>query len=99
MKANVYLVSNGSDAIDVCRNKLFDIILMDVQTPGINGFEATKQIKLMYPDVPIILQSAFTLKEDVTKGFNCGCDDYIVKPIDQRKLIAKMNRQFWKRMR
>lgn len=97
-QAKTFHVEDGKAAVKLINDENFDMILMDLQIPGMNGFDTTKKIKELKPQIPIIVQSAFSLQEDIEKGFISGCDDYIVKPIDRQRLIAKINRQFWKQM-
>lgn len=79
---------NGQEAIDICRSsKKIDLILMDIKMPVLNGLEATKYIKQMNADLPIIVQSAYASNADKEIAFNLGCDEYLSKPIDTDKLI------------
>lgn len=55
--------------------------------PGLKGFEATKQIKQLRPDLPIIAQTAYAMSEDREKALNAGCDDYISKPNNPDELL------------
>ena len=78
---------NGIQAVEFVKNiDDIDIILMDIRMPGIDGYEATKQIKQLKPDLPIIVQTAYALNEENTKILSMGCDDYISKPIEISKL-------------
>ena len=86
---------NGIDAIELCReNPDLDLILMDIQMPGINGFEATQNIRKFNKDVIIIAQTAYGLEGDRQKSIDSGCNDYISKPIDQEKLHALIYKHF-----
>jgi signal transduction histidine kinase/CheY-like chemotaxis protein len=84
---------NGREAIDFCESrKDIDIVLMDIGIPIINGFDATREIKRMRPDLPVIAQTAYSTAEDREKIMNAGCDDFISKPIfypDLIPLLAK----------
>jgi len=69
-----------------------DLILMDIQLPGIDGYEATRQIKAM-PDlqkIPIIAVTSYALSGDDVKAFEAGCDAYVAKPFSPRELLAKV---------
>ncbi len=69
-----------------------DLILMDIQLPGIDGYEATRRIKAD-PDlnnIPIIAVTSYALSGDDQKAFTAGCDDYVAKPFSPRKLLAKI---------
>jgi len=80
-------VLDGSKAIEACSdNPDIDIVFMDIKMPGINGYEATKEIKKFRPSLPIIAQTAYALYGDDKKAEYAGCDDYITKPF-KRKTI------------
>ncbi|MDQ1771418.1 response regulator [Labilibaculum sp. A4] len=85
--AEVLWAKNGEDAIEMFNCNKVDLILMDIQMPLMNGFEATKIIKKQNPKIPIISQTAYAMSEDRVKSLNAGCDDYIAKPIPSQKLL------------
>ena len=76
--------NNGSEAIDhFKKNKnAFDLVLMDIRMPNINGYEATRQIKEINPKVPIVAVTAYTHSQGVIECYDSGCDDFIAKPFD-----------------
>ncbi|MGA2296447.1 MAG: ATP-binding protein, partial [FCB group bacterium] len=78
---------NGEEAVELVR-KTPDIalILMDIRMPVMDGIEATKQIKLIRPDLPIIAQTAYAFSEEKNKILSIGCDEYLPKPIENDKL-------------
>jgi len=83
----IIAVNSGLEAIELCRNNAdIDLILMDIQLPKMNGYEATKEIRKFNKDVIIIAQTAYALAGDKEKAISMGCNDYISKPIDQTKL-------------
>lgn len=85
-------VSNGQDAVDVMRGqKDIDLILMDLQLPGMDGVTATKIIKEHHSAIPVIAQSAFVTPQDIQNAFDCGCCDFIKKPIDQKILLSTIS--------
>ncbi|MBK3519781.1 bacteriohemerythrin [Carboxylicivirga marina] len=86
----VITVRDGKEAIEVCQNRHVDIILMDLKMLNVDGFEATERIKELYPRMPIIAQTAYTEEEDERRALNAGCDDFITKPIIQKKLEELM---------
>jgi PAS domain S-box-containing protein len=91
-KINIIWVNNGEKAVkEINTNKNIDIILMDIQMPIMNGFEATEIIKNKFRDIPILAVTAFALEGDRDKIIQAGCDDYISKPIKSAELIAKIN--------
>ena len=82
----------GYEAIEICRNNPdIDLVLMDIQIPGINGYEATRQIRKFNTNVVIIAQTAFAFNGDREKAIAAGCNNYISKPLSKfklRKMIA-----------
>lgn len=85
------LTANGKLAIEKMKTKKYDIILMDLQMPEMNGFEATEYIrKKMKSNIPIIALTADVTTIDVEKCKAVGMNDYIVKPVDERLLYSKL---------
>lgn len=85
------IVKNGKIAIEKLQTNTYDIILMDLQMPEMNGFEATEYIrKTMKSEIPIIALTADVTKADVTKCKEYGLDDYIPKPINENLLYSKI---------
>lgn len=84
---------NGSEAVELC-NLMPDVslVLMDVKMPVMDGFEATRMIKQLKPDLPVIALTAFAFAEDKAKALDAGCDDYLSKPVKQAELLAVMKR-------
>lgn len=86
---------NGKIAVDYClNNENIDIVLMDILMPVLDGYDATRQIKMFRKDLPIIAQTAYALTEDRGKAMNAGCDDFIAKPIGRNELLRKIDRFF-----
>lgn len=84
---------NGKEAVDICKDKPeIDLVLMDLKLPVLNGFEATKQIKKIRPDLPIIAQTAYSTKSEKDEAIAAGCDDFISKPIKEESLNEIMNK-------
>lgn len=88
----IYLVQNGADAIVACQHHTFDLILMDIQMPIMDGLEATQRIKALLGDQtpPIVGVSAHVLQEDLDKAKQAGMDSYLCKPITKDALINKI---------
>jgi len=88
--------SDGAQAIEAVKtNPNINVILMDIKMPNVNGLEATKQIKAMRPQLPVIAQTAYAMQDDEYKALQAGCNDYISKPIDATKLISLMKKYLW----
>ena len=87
----IYYAENGREAVDlVVHNPGINLVLMDINMPIMNGYEATRLIKKQRPDLPIIAQSAFTSKEERQKAKEAGCADFITKPINKSELLEKV---------
>lgn len=85
----------GIETVEVCRNNPdIDLILMDIQMPDMDGYEATKQIRQFNTEVIIIAQTAFALADEKETAINAGCNDYISKPYDQALLTNIINQYF-----
>jgi signal transduction histidine kinase len=81
----------GLEAVDMCRkNHDINIVLMDIQLPEMNGFEATRLIKSEYKDLPIIAQTAYGTMADLDAITAAGCNDVIVKPLNKSELLRKI---------
>ncbi len=79
----------GIETVETCRNNPdIDLILMDIQMPEMNGYDAARQIRQFNSDVPIIAQTAFGLAGDREKALEAGCNDYIAKPINSDEFIS-----------
>lgn len=91
---NVLIVTltEGLKLLDVIEEKNADLILMDVKLPGINGYDLTRTVKAKYPNISIIIQTAFAFQSDMDKAKEAGCDSFIAKPIDKTKLIAEIRK-------
>jgi two-component system, OmpR family, KDP operon response regulator KdpE len=79
----------GEEALDVIRNEHIDIILLDVNLPGMSGFETCKEIRRK-SDVPIIMITVRNSERDKVQAFDVGADDYIVKPFGAEELTARV---------
>ena len=88
-------VKTGVQAVETCsKNPDIDLILMDIQMPEMNGYEATRQIRQFNKDVIIIAQTAYGLTGDREKAIAAGCNDYISKPIRKDDLIRVIKKHF-----
>lgn len=87
--AKVIRAENGKEAVKLCKvNPDIELVLMDIRMPIMDGIEATSQIKQIDKNLPIIVQTAFTMSSEKEKSFKVGCDDYISKPINLKELFA-----------
>lgn len=90
-KATVLHASNGREAVEIFKkNPDIQLILMDIKMPEIEGLEATRQIKLLKPDVPIIAITAYAMSGDEQRVLAAGCDGYLSKPLSKKALLDKM---------
>jgi len=91
----VFKAQTGFEAVDVChKNPDIDLVLMDIKMPGMDGYEATRQIREFNRGVIIIAQTAFALIGDCEKAIKVGCNDYIAKPIGKLKLCDIIHKHF-----
>jgi DNA-binding response OmpR family regulator len=81
---------DGMEAICLCKQQDFDVIVMDVMMPKLNGFSACKEIKKL-KDIPVLMLSARGEEYDRLFGFEMGIDDYVVKPFSPKELMARLN--------
>ena len=86
----VFEAANGFEAIKMCKEDDFDIVIMDIMMPKLDGFSAVKEIK-MIKDVPILMLSARMEEYDKLFGFELGIDDYVVKPFSPKEVMARVN--------
>jgi two-component system copper resistance phosphate regulon response regulator CusR len=82
---------DGKIGLKMALNKEFDLILLDLNLPGMNGYEVCEEVRKRKADIPIIMLTALGETEDKIEGFEKGADDYIVKPFDFRELLARIN--------
>ena len=91
-KANIFWAKNGKEVVSKTLDSTnIDIVLMDIQMPLMDGYEATVEIRKQKPSLPIIAQTAYALPHDNIKCFEVGCNDYISKPINANLLKQKID--------
>ncbi|MBU4076334.1 MAG: response regulator [Euryarchaeota archaeon] len=85
---------NGKEAIKKIENEIYDLILMDIELPGMDGIETTRIIKTRpeYKDVPVIALTAYAMKGDRERFLKAGLDDYIPKPIHVDDFMERMKK-------
>ncbi|MFM7672916.1 MAG: response regulator transcription factor [Bacteroidota bacterium] len=86
----VVLERDGRLGLAAFQREKFDICLLDVMMPNMDGFKLAEEIRDVDPDIPLFFLSAKTMKEDVIQGYNLGADDYITKPFDSEVLLLKI---------
>ena len=82
--------SDGLKAVELCRERAFNLIIMDAMMPEMDGFTACKEIRRK-KDIPVLMLSARGTEYDKLFGFEMGIDDYVVKPFSPRELMARVN--------
>lgn len=88
-------VNNGREVVEACRNNPdFDIVLMDIQMPEMDGYEATRHIRQFNKEIIIVAQTAYALAGDNEKALMAGCTDYISKPIKKEPLLVMLQKYF-----
>ncbi len=94
-KYGIEFAVNGEATLDWLKNRQFDLILLDINMPGMNGFEVCKKIRSNQEtyDIPIIFLSAESERESILKGFEVGAQDFVIKPFDSRELLARVKTQ------
>jgi CheY-like chemotaxis protein len=89
----VITAEDGEHGLRVCRESLPDLVLMDIGLPGMDGFEATRQIKAdpRIARIPVVALTARALTSDQEAALAAGCDDYDTKPVDLVRLVGKIH--------
>lgn len=82
--------ADGMEAVKLCREKTFDIIIMDIMMPELDGFSAVREIR-KFSETPIIMLSARGEEYDKLNGFGLGIDDYVVKPFSPKELMMRID--------
>jgi PAS domain S-box len=91
-KAIIHWAQNDCEAMDYCNKQRPDIILMDIQLPGKNGYEISKEILDIYPGIPVVAQTAYAFDNEKDKIMEAGCIDYISKPINTEILFEILHK-------
>lgn len=95
VKANVVHAVNGKKAIEACTSSThFDLVLMDMQMPEVDGLEATLKIKELRPSLPVVATTAHTYPENVLACQEAGCDGFLTKPLQFRQMFEMMQSFF-----
>jgi len=92
---NILRAKNGNEAIQLVKDHTeIDLILMDIKMPEKNGLEATREIKQMKNDIPIIALTAYAMANDKEMSLEAGCDDYISKPVLRNRIYSVLSNFF-----
>lgn len=92
-KAHLIWAKNGFEAVEIVKNSNpIDLILMDINMPKMDGIEATEIIKSLYPNIIIVVQTAFILSGEEKMCQDAGCDEFITKPIRLKYLLDTIDR-------
>ena len=83
--------ADGMEAVELCEKNHYDLVVMDIMMPHLDGFSAVKEIKKMKPQLPFILLSALGEEYDRIHGFDVGVDDYVVKPFSSKELMMRIH--------
>ncbi len=95
VRTNVVHATNGRKAIEACESGAhFDMVLMDMQMPEVDGLEATRRIKEIRPELPIVATTANTYDETARACKEAGCDGFLTKPLQFRKMFELMQALF-----
>ena len=90
-KFEVTCAIDGEHALKIIDNEQFDLIIVDIMMPNMNGYEFTSELRKFDSELPILMISAKQLAEDRKKGFVAGIDDYMTKPLDSEELLLHIN--------
>ena len=82
---------NGLEGLEKFREQQVDLCIVDVMMPEMDGFTMAERMRQQGSDVPLLFLTAKSLKVDVLKGFSLGADDYIIKPVEEEELVARIN--------
>ncbi len=93
--AKMLFAANGREALDTCiANPQIDIVLMDIQMPVMNGLDATREIRKIYPGIPVIAITAFVHADDKQRCFDAGCNNFLSKPCSRADMLMTVNKYF-----
>ena len=98
-KYEVDAAYNGEEGLDLALSGIYDVIVLDVMMPKMNGYELLKLIRAQYSHLPVIMLSAKTDRDDIIAAYDLGCDDYMTKPFATPELLARINVALRKRTR
>ncbi|MBI5550833.1 MAG: response regulator [Desulfobacterales bacterium] len=94
---NIIGVSSGPEALAILAEQKMDVVVMDMRMPGMDGIQALREVKQLYPLVEVIMLTGHASMEAAIQGMELGAFDYLMKPIDIDELIYKIQDAFQKR--
>lgn len=81
----------GEDGIEFAKSYDYDIVILDLLLPDMEGYEVLRRLRNAHIDTPVLILSGLTTPDKKVKGFGCGADDYLTKPFDRTELVARVN--------
>ncbi|MFO7863698.1 MAG: response regulator, partial [Salinivirgaceae bacterium] len=91
LKLELLHAKNGAEAVEMVKEHAeISLVLMDIKMPVMNGLEATRKIKALRPDLPVIAQSAYAMATEINEALAAGCNNFLTKPIESKKLISTL---------
>lgn len=88
---NVISAFSGNEAENILYSQKFDLLLLDVNVPDINGFQLLEELRSKNINTPAIFITSLSMVDDIERGFNAGCDDYLKKPFELKELDLRIN--------
>lgn len=92
IRGNIFRAKNGKIALDMARENVYDVILMDIQLPDLNGLEATKSIREFNKETPIIAQTAARNPDETDEALEAGCNEVLIKPYTINDLMLVLSK-------
>ena len=83
-------VGTGEEGLQRGRSGQYQLVILDIMLPGLNGFDVCEQLRAELPHLPILMLTALGAEDDVLRGFRCGSDDYVTKPFSVSELMARV---------
>ncbi|HUS86796.1 MAG TPA: response regulator [Bacteroidales bacterium] len=90
--ATIITTMDGDEAVEICRERDIDIILMDLYLPSSNGFDTTRRIREFNQDVPIIAHTSYNDDEEMVKSLAAGCTEFIPKPLRLKEFYSVLSK-------
>lgn len=87
---NVFSAGDGAEALEVIDKEYIDLIVADVMMPNMDGYAFTKALRAAKSEIPVLIVTAKDQYEDIERGFKVGCDDYMIKPINVKELVLRV---------